>query len=221
MRTTGKISLAILCLIICFEMALELLYVSKSTKSVQRRKLIPEKTLKKVDSLFYGVDIKTEQRQSIQGGSISIYRRVFLITNWHMYVWISISSFISPHFLCSCEIGSNEPYPYRTNKYQTALQIYPAGSRHFVKDTFRNIFDVYDKRLKSGTSDLFQHIIKHPQVIPGAVKEPMWWNRKRIGNAQFQYHTWSSICRWDCKGTQYLILNILFSITQVENGNIL
>ena len=81
MRTTGKISLAILCLVICFVVALELLYVSKSSNCVQHRQLIPEKTLTGGDSLLYGVDVKTEQRQSIQGVSISIYKRVFLIIN--------------------------------------------------------------------------------------------------------------------------------------------
>ena len=42
---------------------------------------------------------------------------------------------------------------------------------------------------KSGTSDLFENIIKHPNIVPGAIKEPMWWNRHRIGNTHTHTHT--------------------------------
>ena len=35
---------------------------------------------------------------------------------------------------------------------------------------------------KSGTTDLYDSIVMHPDVVMPAMKEPMWWNRNTIGN---------------------------------------
>jgi len=76
------------------------------------------------------------------------------------------------------------------------MEKYPSGSTFIVNSTLKRISRLYGNRLrnggqwrvrclpyiylvgvtKSGTSDLFENIIKHPNIVPGAIKEPMWWN---------------------------------------------
>ena len=34
---------------------------------------------------------------------------------------------------------------------------------------------------KSGTTDLYDKLLYHQDVVPPTIKEPMWWNRVTLG----------------------------------------
>ena len=93
--------------------------------------------------------------------------------------------------------------PYERNSYNVMnyKEVYPDGGIYDVQSQFKHMANILEYRsqhgehwrirclpyvylagvLKSGTTDLFSQLIQHPDIEPGAIKEPMWWNRHTLG----------------------------------------
>ena len=96
----------------------------------------------------------------------------------------------------------SDPNPYKHNSYNilNAREKYPDGGNFSARSQFSAMQKILTNRTalgdywrlrclpyvylvgvtKSGTTDLFDKMVRHPEIEPGALKEPMWWNRHTV-----------------------------------------
>lgn len=88
------------------------------------------------------------------------------------------------------------PQPYSENPYRNDVE---------AKNPMNRLRDMMSKKIehgdtyrlrcfplvylvgvtKSGTTDIFDSMVKHPEIVMPVMKEPMWWDRHTIGWCSF------------------------------------